>query len=131
MWTQMLSALASAAARQDVVRNALLESWLVHQRNLTDFFCGPYSHDDAAAIDYLEWAELCRSVRDDLGWLQGRQEGINKFLSHVTVKRSDPAFRAEVERSRLEAPARLRRVWEHFWGHLSEEQQGWFLSGTG
>ncbi len=68
---------------------ALLESWGVHARNLTDFLYRPdrWLHDDAFADQYFgegEWNRMCPEMPESLTKLKDRA---NKELVHLTYAR--------------------------------------------
>jgi hypothetical protein len=70
--------------------SALLESFVIHLRNLTDFFyAAPTKTDDVVAVDFFDKAT---------GWVPGNmsnllaeaRERANKEVSHITHKRKGP-----------------------------------------
>src|ERR1039458_1680695 len=68
------------------MHDALLESWLVHLRNLIPFFChGRSDTDDVIAEDFLDnpgdWSQTESTT------LKTARERANKELSHITGKR--------------------------------------------
>lgn len=69
--------------------NALLESALVHARNLHDFFCHrPSDCDDVIAAHYLP-ASGAASLPECLDYLKSCQRAINKSLAHLTYHRTE------------------------------------------
>ncbi len=70
---------------RDVVRNALLESVLVHARALEDFLSRerPAKGDDVVAVDFLPtWGRRCCLTQQD-------RDYINKRTMHLTTLRGD------------------------------------------
>jgi hypothetical protein len=67
------------------MRDALVESWLVHLRNLILFFCHERDRDDVIAADFFDnpddWS-LNKSKT-----LEDARERANKELSHITGAR--------------------------------------------
>jgi hypothetical protein len=65
--------------------SALLESWVIHLRNLIDFFCQPGRSDDVTAWDFFDtpaaWTPTMSSV------LEKARGRANKELSHLTLAR--------------------------------------------
>lgn len=93
--------------RDDPERFAAVESFLIHQRNLTDFFAGPYRKDDAAAIDFCTAWDREGEVEVSLEWLKAQRESIHKWVAHVTATRTDEALRKQVEEERRHAPRHI------------------------
>jgi hypothetical protein len=98
---QMLDAtakeLSSRTAHASTLNNALLESFLIHLRNLIDVLYIPKSKrnpDDINAEDFFsdpeEWRRIVKPLkrRKNLGALKTR---INKLLAHLTYKRLSAA----------------------------------------
>lgn len=69
-----------------VIRNALLESFLIHARALVGFFDRRVKDDDIIARDYVPtWAEtIPQSLRDEC-------DRINKQVAHLTTTRHTAA----------------------------------------
>jgi hypothetical protein len=67
------------------MHDALLESWVVHLRNLINFFCRPRDRDDVIAEDFFDnpgaWSQR------ELDMLALARARADKELSHVTEKR--------------------------------------------
>jgi hypothetical protein len=65
--------------------DALLESWVVHLRNLINFFCRPRDRDDVIAEDFFDnpsaWSQ------SESGTLKNARVRADKELSHITEKR--------------------------------------------
>src|SRR5437868_5537964 len=63
------------------MRSVLIESFVVHLRNLIDFFFTPPNHeDDVTAIHFCpQWAEVIPDT------LRVAKERANKELSHLTL----------------------------------------------
>jgi hypothetical protein len=69
------------------MHDALLESWVVHLRNLINFFCRPRDRDDVIAEDFFDnpsaWSQ------SESGTLKNARVRADKELSHITEKRKD------------------------------------------
>jgi hypothetical protein len=68
---------------EGVIRSVLIESFVIHLRNLIDFFFTPRSHDDdVIAADFCPpWSEGISAK------LKEARERANKELSHLTLNR--------------------------------------------
>lgn len=80
--------LTGAIAYMDgYMHDALLESWVVHLRNLINFFCRPRDRDDVIAEDFFDnpaaWS------RSESKTLETARLRADKELSHITQKRKD------------------------------------------
>jgi hypothetical protein len=85
------------------LHNALLESALVHARNLHDFFIHQQSDgDDVLALHYV--ADQSLRTRPALTYVRSCQQPINKALSHLTYHRTvkKPLWRLSVMRNEIE-----------------------------
>jgi hypothetical protein len=96
---RMFWRLTGIVPRMDgLMLSALLESYLIHLRNLIDFFYRPKDHeDDVIAADFFDdpsaWSATISTSLD------AAQKRANKELSHLTTKRksaTDPSKRWEV-----------------------------------
>jgi len=69
------------------LHDAMLESWVVHLRNLINFFCRPRHRDDVIAEDFFgnpgAWS------RSESKTLETARLRADKELSHITQKRKD------------------------------------------
>lgn len=81
-------ALASGVAAEDCLRNALLESFVIHLRTLSDFlYAESKKHDDVLAGDFFvsgEWLNL-RPAESDL--LKKARLRAHKEIAHLTYER--------------------------------------------
>jgi len=71
------------------LHDALLESFLVHLRNLIDFFCRPRERaTDVVAEDFFDNPSNWK--RNPTSTLEKARERANKELSHLTTGRKEP-----------------------------------------
>jgi hypothetical protein len=71
---------------QGYIHDALLESWLVHLRNLILFFCyGKNDPDDVVGKDFFDNPAVWSQVESTT--LKTARDRANKELSHITAKR--------------------------------------------
>ena len=75
------------------VANAILESFLIHARNLTEFLWFPNKRkDDIRACDYFPakiWERTRSELTDDVNTVQNE---IAKHIAHLTKKRFSDAY---------------------------------------
>ena len=104
-------------------RNALIECYLLHLRNLIEFFRSPGQwEDDVVATDYLsEW-----SVGQHESALTSAWEGLNKRLNHITTARADAASWSHVQRSWQTAYDVVVELWQAFEERLDPKVLEWF-----
>lgn len=73
-----------------VISNAILESWLVHIRELADFFYKSKGYpDDIFAVDFFpsnQWNSIRSQNKSSL--LTNYCKDINKHVAHITTSRS-------------------------------------------
>lgn len=73
-----------------LLRNAVLDSFLIHARALVDFFYRKPKHTDAVAGDYLDdtgkayWEEHYSNAPD---WFEDIRTRINKGVAHISYDR--------------------------------------------
>jgi hypothetical protein len=91
---QMLAALAQAIAsgisERGWMTNALLESFVIHLRNLLDFFYPPPSSksDDVVAYDFFHSPSEWDRIRPGMSaTLSGARTRANKEIAHLTYAR--------------------------------------------
>ncbi len=104
-------------------RNALIECYLLHLRNLIEFFrSSGQREDDVVAADYLsEW-----SVGQHESALTSAWDGLNKRLNHITTVRADAASWSQVESSWQEAHDVVVELWQTFEEQLDPTTLEWF-----
>jgi hypothetical protein len=75
-----------------ILRDAVLEAFLIHARNLIDFFIGPsnYKKEDVIAADYFSSPDVWRRGLKKDG-LHKVRERIGKKLAHLTYRRLQDA----------------------------------------
>lgn len=104
-------------------RNALIECYLLHLRNLIEFLrsSGQWE-DDVVATDYLsEWSVGQHERALTFAW-----EGLNKRLNHITTARGDATSWSQVQRSWQTAHDVVVQLWQTFEGQLDPTSLGWF-----
>lgn len=112
----------------------VLESFLVHSRNLASFFGNPpedrSDRDDVYAVDYQRaW----RGTGADLKKLTDAARHINKRVQHITAYRQrvtaadDEAERSDMRRMRDGA----RATWNKWYELLPAERKSWFTPWQG
>ena len=108
-------------------RNAMLETFLIHYRNLLDFFYADQrrtvAHDVSAAdyvIDPRGWKE--RRPRMDREATAGR-ERVNAQLAHLTYRRLKYRQRNWSDRRMLR---QIEELIEQFAGQLPARRRRWF-----
>ncbi len=104
-------------------RNALIECYLLHLRNLIEFFRSPGQwEDDVVATDYLsEWG-----VGQYESTLTAAWEDLNQRLIHITTARADAESWPEVQRSWQAAHDAVVKLWWAFEGKLDPSTLEWF-----
>ena len=87
-----------------LIQNAVLESALIHCRNLVDFFTAVPLKDDVVAGHFVAGADGAPWRSESMPECLARRDEINKSLMHLTFTRSSQKpiwrwdfFRAEVE----------------------------------
>lgn len=70
------------------LKNVILESALIHARNLLDFFCGKESREDNIIADHFVInIDGAPWISSKLTFLSSCKTDINKALSHLTYRR--------------------------------------------
>jgi len=106
--------------------NAILESFLVHVRNLIDFFQGtdnkpPYKHycDDVIKSDFKDGGGNNLSLVDNWEITRDDKNKINKRLSHITELRTDMDKDWSKERERFKEE--IEKAVKQFLEEISNE----------
>jgi hypothetical protein len=69
-----------------VERNALLESFILHARLLTEFYLDNPRKDDVVAMHFVaDWAD--QQTAEAVAWLVDRVEQWHKWMAHLTATR--------------------------------------------
>jgi hypothetical protein len=133
---KMLRELAAGLQGEGVgprtLRNALLESFLIHYRNLYDFFYPEFPakrrlpHDISAA-DYLANSKRWRNSRPELDKKRviENRERVNCLLAHLTLRRLKYNNRSWPDRNMAET---MEGLIEEFLRELPRERRAWFRS---
>ncbi|MGD0898699.1 MAG: hypothetical protein ABR915_12755, partial [Thermoguttaceae bacterium] len=109
--------------RDDRLRSAMLESFLLHARTLRDFLCHDKKRwdDDVLAGDFFKVPETWTKVRPQLGpYLTQNKMRLDKTLAHISYARL--RFRANDEWDISAVLRELDLIWRAFWAaQLPEE----------
>ena len=73
--------------QDEVLKNAVLEAFLIHARNLIDFLYTKPVQDDVAIEDFLEKAGKGEGIPAQSSFLCHQTKRINKKLAHLTYFR--------------------------------------------
>lgn len=90
-WTYFKLSNDDASSKQE--KNAYIECFLIHARNLTDFFSPQLSaqNDDVLASHFFDNAEVWKSHESNLcQYIKSQRSDINKTLAHLTYYRVKP-----------------------------------------
>jgi hypothetical protein len=112
-------------------KNVLLESFLLHFRNLHAFLCPgkhrPPKRDDVIASDFLKKAEAtdCAALS---GFTDDDQERLNKMLAHISDRR--PAYISDGDDGWHVAPmlTMMLKELDVFFEKCPRDQREWFPS---
>jgi hypothetical protein len=104
-------------------RNALIESYLLHLRNLIEFFRSEgRKTDDVVALLYVpRW-----NVGDYGSSLESAWVSLNKRLNHITMERLNKSAWPIVEHSWQLAHDAVGILWLKFESELGEDRRAWF-----
>jgi hypothetical protein len=131
MLRELADALQGNGVGPRTMRNALLESFLIHYRNLYDFFYPDFPGrrrlpHDVCARDYL---------RDTRRWRKHRPEGDSKFrenrervnvlLAHLTFRRLKYNSRSWHDKKMA---SMIETLLQEFLRELPRERRAWFRS---
>lgn len=111
----------------EIARRALLESCLLHVRNLLEFFRTSKPHgDDLRAVDYFEDSSPAKDEVTALepsrgSWEDRRMREVHKALAHIVENRGQ--LNTDWSEWDLELVTRRLRV---FFDLLSPERRVWF-----
>lgn len=127
LWMLNQSARRWSNPSDPIVQNIAIESFLVHFRNLRDFFYPPLSAwtnpraaDDVVAFDYCEsWDKAAKDWQEAV---PGERDRINKQLAHISYTRPtlDPKWPIS------QICTAIRKSLFEFVDTLSVERREWF-----
>jgi len=131
MLREMASALRGGPVSPKALRNALVETFLVHYRNLYDFLFPDYPRrtrlrDDVDAGDYVPDPKQWRNHRPE--WLRHYAEHrarMNTQLAHLSYKRLRYDTRSWPDQKMAH---RIEAAWLDFIAQLPSERKRWFKS---
>ena len=89
MFMNLANALSTGVFGESVIKNAVLESFTVHTRNLLDFlYAEKPRNDDIIAIDFFEKPEAWSSnLPDKSPLLASTNQRVAKEIAHLTYNR--------------------------------------------
>ena len=104
-------------------RNAVIESYLLHLRNLIEFFRSDGTRsDDVVALNFApNWALGDHAPVLERAWIS-----LNKRLNHITSERLNKAAWPTVEKSWQRAHDTVAELWLQFETELDDERRAWF-----
>lgn len=111
------------------MRNALLESFLIHYRNLHDFFYPDFPGrkrlpHDICAVDYLQNQKRWRKKRPDADpKLLENRERVNVLLAHLTLRRLKYNTRSWHDKKMASL---IEELLQEFLRELPGERRAWF-----
>ncbi|PYP88926.1 MAG: hypothetical protein DMG65_14460 [Candidatus Angelobacter sp. Gp1-AA117] len=132
MLRELADALQGKGVGPRTLNNALLESFLIHYRNLYDFFYPEFPSrkrlpHDVAASDYLPNPKQWRKRRPDLDRKRvvENRERVNCLLAHLTLRRLKYKNRSWPDRKMANT---IEALIEEFVKELPRGRRPWFRS---
>lgn len=132
MLRELADALQGKGVGPRTLNNALLESFLIHYRNLYDFFYPEFPSrkrlpHDVAASDYLPNPKQWRKRRPDLdrNRVVENRERVNCLLAHLTLRRLKYKNRSWPDRKMANT---IEALIEEFVKELPRGRRPWFRS---
>lgn len=125
--------------KQPVLKNAVLEAFLLHARNMRNFlYCSRkdkdrkdespkviVKDDDVLAEDFIDdstqWQPPSKT-----GYIWDEKERLDKALAHISYARIDYHLSNNKQWNIGEIMLQLAEVWEKFWHALPPEKRAWF-----
>jgi hypothetical protein len=129
MLRELADALQGNGVGPRTMRNALLESFLIHYRNLYDFFYPDFPSrrrlpGDICAGDYLHDSKRWRKRRPETdAKLRENRERVNSLLAHLTLRRLKYKNRSWQDRKMA---AVIEELLQEFLRELPRERRAWF-----
>ena len=114
--------LAAQGHADEDQRRLVLEAFLLHARNLRDFFHGTNFRDDILAIDFLKHPPAF-----NIHWLRQTRARLDKLLAHPSYKR--PFMKKQWPVAGIYSE--LHRAWQRFLSGLTKENvvtRKWFVA---
>jgi hypothetical protein len=132
MLRELSAALQGKGAGPRTMNNALLESFLIHYRNLFDFFYPENKRRlafDVAATDYVPGRHRWRNSRPkaDIKSTVENRERVNCLLAHLTLRRLKYKNRSWPDKKMASA---IEEMIEAFVQALPQARRSWFDSVT-
>ena len=132
MLRELAAALQGKGVGPRTMRNALLESFLVHYRNLFDFFYPEFPSrrrlpHDVSASDYLPDRKRWRKKRPEMDRKQSAEnrERVNCLLAHLTLRRLKYKNRSWPDKKMTGI---IESLVEEFVKELPRDRRAWFRS---
>jgi hypothetical protein len=129
MLRELADALRGNGVGPRTMRNALLESFLIHYRNLYDFFYPDFPGrkrlpHDICALDYLQNQKRWRKKRPDADpKLLENRERVNVLLAHLTLRRLRYNTRSWHDKKMA---GLIEELLQEFLRELPGERRAWF-----
>jgi hypothetical protein len=128
MLRELSAALQGKGVGPRTMNNALLESFLIHYRNLYDFFYPENKRRlalDVAATDYLPGRHRWRNSRPkaDMKKVVENRERVNCLLAHLTLRRLKYKNRSWPDKKMASA---MEKMIEAFVHALPQARRSWF-----
>ena len=129
MFIATIAALNGVHFLGGAIRNALLESLLIHARILTDFFfTDPSREDDVSAKHFFHNEEDWRvDFKTECPYLYENRQRLNKSVAHLSYSRIEYESDKEWQYGRISNE--LHSIWDKFRSSLPTESREWFPSG--
>ncbi len=84
-----------AGAKDRVTQNAYLESFVLHLRNLRDFYFQDQKKGRICAADYVSNVDKWKASRqDESPFLKHERRKANEFVAHLTYEKETPRTRS-------------------------------------
>lgn len=130
MMRELAEGLQGRGVGPRTMRNALLESFLIHYRNLFDFFYPENKRRlpfDIAASDYLPDRKRWRHSRPDVDMKQvaENRERVNCLLAHLSLRRLKYRNRSWPDKKMTR---NVEALLDEFFSELPKKRKPWFRS---
>lgn len=141
MFCHLAALLKSGIVRgllSQIIYNSVLESFLIHTRNMCDFLYNKKNGDNICADDYMDkWTkkmhtkagksqEECKcNLCLDCPYTGRNYSRISKSLAHMSSERILYEIQGKVWDVGV-ISEEINKVWQHFWGSFPLETKKWF-----
>ena len=104
-------------------KNAAIEIYLLHSRNLAEFFISdPNRNDDVVASDYVPGWQIDSAVKD----LRASLSATNKRQGHISIYRLDEGQEKRDRQRWIDGASHIEATWGRFRRELSPTRRTWF-----